>query len=167
MSRRPKPAAKHVSFARYTAMDEFLASPTCPAPRGLFDVRIKAARAALAELQNPATARLAPWAVVCMAANVVETMLERGVAADPDGLLRDSFEALRCAVSPRPGADPEIVLSPAALDCVSDMLDGWEALITTVNHRRVIQCFRATDRRVLEIEAGRTRATDFVAGRGA
>lgn len=160
MSRRPKPAAKHLSFARYTVMDEFLASPTSPAPRGLFDARIKAARAALVELQNPETAKLAPWAVVCMAANVVETMLERGVAADPDGLLRDAFEALRRAVTPRPGTEPAIELSAEALECVSDMLDGWVALITSVNHRRVIQCFRATDRRVLEIEAGRGRAGD-------
>lgn len=165
MSRRPK-SAQHLSFARYTAMDEFLASPTSPAPRGLFDARIKAARAALAELQNPATATLRPWAVVCMAANVVETMLERGVAADPDGLLHDAFEALRRAVTPRPGAEPAIELSAEALECVSDMLDGWAALITSVNHRRVIQCFRATDRRVLEIEAGRGRSTDFVAGGG-
>ena len=166
MSRRLKPA-KHLSFARFTAIDEFLASPTTPAPPGVFDARIKAARAALAELQNPATATLRPWAVVCTAANVVETMLERGVAADPDGLLRDAFEALRRAVTPRPGTEPAIELSAEALECVSDMLDGWVALITSVNHRRVIQCFRATDRRVLEIEAGRTRATDFVVGRGA
>lgn len=126
----------------------------------LMSRRPKPARAALAELQNPATAKLAPWAVVCMAANVVETMLERGVAADPDGLLSEAFEALRRAVTPRPGTEPAIELSAEALECVSDMLDGWEALITTVNHLRVIQCFRATDRRVLEIEAGRGRAGD-------
>lgn len=147
-------------------MDELLASPTEPAP-GVHAGRIAAARAALELLRSPETATIAAWSLCCMVGNVLETMLQQGIASDPDGLLQDGFDCLkRAAKATRAPGDP-IVLPGADFPVVASMVDDWAAIMVAAPARDVVRAFRATDRRIRDIEAGRLQPHDYTVTTGA
>ena len=77
-------------------LDELLASPTDPAPE-VHAHRIAAARSAVASMRSPETASITAWSLCCMVGNILETMLQHGLVADPDGLLQGGFDALKRA----------------------------------------------------------------------
>lgn len=147
-------------------MDELLASPTEPAPE-VHAARIASARLALEQLRTPETATVTAWSLCCMVGNVLETMLQQGLVQDPDGLLQDGFDALkRAAQATRAPGDP-VTLSPADYPIVAGMVEDWAAVMVAAPARSIIRAFRATDRRIREIEAGKVKPHDFTVTTGA
>ena len=97
MKKRPKSRRSSVAqIDCFSMLDELLASPTDPAPE-VHAQRIAAARAAVASMRSPETASITAWSLCCMVGNILETMLQHGLVADPDGLLQDGFDALKRA----------------------------------------------------------------------
>ena len=102
-----------------------------------------------------------------MVGNVLETMLQHGVAADPDGLLQDGFDALKRATQATRAPGDPVVLPAADFPAVEGMVEDWATLIATAPARAVIRAFRATDRRIRDIEAGRLQPHDYTVTTGA
>lgn len=147
-------------------MDELLASPTEPAPE-VHAGRIAAARLAVQQLAAQETASVTAWSLCCMVGNVLETMLQQGLVQDPDGLLQDGFDALkRAAQAVRAPGDP-VTLPAADLPTVAAMVEDWAAIMEAAPARSIIRAFRATDRRIREIEAGKVQPHDFTVTTGA
>lgn len=161
MKRRRSPRSARLGLDCFTMVDELLASPTEPAPRDVHAVRISLAREALQLLRSPETATVTAWSICCMVGNCTETMLRQGLVADPDGLLQDAFDALkRAACAVRKPEDP-ISIPPADFAAVDGMIEDWVAILEQAAARDVVRAFRATDRRIREIEAGRTAPDDY------
>ena len=164
-----RPRSRRSSVAQidcFTHWDELLASPDDPAPEAHAG-RIAAARAALEQMRSPEAASITAWSLCCMVGNVLETMLQHGVAADPDGLLQDGFDALKRATQATRAPGDPVVLPAADFPAVEGMVEDWATLIATAPARAVIRAFRATDRRIRDIEAGRLQPHDYTVTTGA
>lgn len=142
-------------------VDELLASPDEPAAPEVHATRIMTVFSALEQMRSPETSTIAAWSMCCMVGNVLETMLQQGIAADPDGLLADAFDALKRATQATRAPGDPVVLPAADFPVVSDMVDDWAAIIMNAPARDVIRAFRATDRRIRDIEAGRVQPHDY------
>jgi hypothetical protein len=167
---KSRPRSRRSSVAQidcFTLMDELLASPSQPAAPDVHRFRISAAREAVVRMRTPETANITAWSLCCMVGNVLETMLQQGLVADPDGLLQDGFDALKRAnQAARAPGDP-VVLPAADWPVVEGMVEDWVAVLTEAPARDVIRAFRATDRRIRDIEAGRLQPHDYTVTTGA
>ncbi len=148
-------------------MDELLASPDAPAAPKVHAARIMTVFSALEQMRSPETASITAWSLCCMVGNVLETMLQQGLVADPDGLLGDAFDALKRATQATRAPGDPVVLPAADFPVVSGMVDDWAAIIMNAPARDVIRAFRATDRRIRDIEAGRLQPHDYTVTTGA
>lgn len=151
---------------QFTLMDELLASPSNPSPPGYHDARIKAARLAVEGLAVPERSSVTAWSLCCMVGNVLETMLKQGLASDPDGLLQDAFDRLRAAAEAASVPGSVVCLSPGDHAVVAAMVEDWAEILLAAPARDVIRAFRATDRRIRELEAGRAQPHDFTVTTG-
>lgn len=145
----------------FSRLDEIMASPALPFYEGRFRDRIALARAALGQARAEKCDLLA-WATLCSVANELESAIALKFIDDPDGLLADSFAALRACAQRFPSADSVIGLPPGELDALSDMLDGWVAFLTEHSARRVVRALRHTDARVLALARGEIKMGDLV-----
>jgi len=167
---KQRPRSRRSSVAQidcFTMMDELLASPDEPAPPEVHAGRIAAARSALVRMRSPETATITAWSLCCMVGNVLETMLQQGLAADPDGLLQDGFDALKRATQAARAPGDPVVLPAADFPSVEGMVEDWAAILLAAPARSVIRAFRATDRRIRDIEAGRLQPHDYTVTTGA
>lgn len=169
MNRKPRRSTRSARAAMdcFTMVDELMASPTEPAAPEVHAVRIALARESLNLMRSPETATVAAWSVCCMVGNCTETMLRQGLAADPDGLLQDAFDALkRAARAVRVPSDP-ISIPPEDFASVANMVEDWASILEQAPARDVVRAFRATDRRIREIEAGKVGPDDYAVTMGA
>lgn len=165
-----RPRSRRSSVAQidcFTMMDELLASPDEPAPPEVHAGRIAAARAALVQMRSPETASITAWSLCCMVGNILETMLQHGLVADPDGLLHDGFDALKRATEATRAPGDPVILPPADFPVVDAMVEDWAAVMVAMPARDIIRAFRATDRRIRDIEAGRLQPHDYTVTTGA
>lgn len=167
MKKRPKSRRSSVAqIDCFSMLDELLASPTDPAPE-VHAQRIAAARAAVASMRSPETASITAWSLCCMVGNILETMLQHGLVADPDGLLQDGFDALKRATEATRAPGDPVILPPADFPVVEAMVEDWAAVMVAMPARDIIRAFRATDRRIRDIEAGRLQPHDYTVTTGA
>ena len=102
-----------------------------------------------------------------MVGNILETMLQHGLVADPDGLLQDGFDALKRATEAVRAPGAPVALPPADFPVVEAMVEDWAAVMVAMPARDIIRAFRATDRRIRDIEAGRLQPHDYTVTTGA
>lgn len=147
----------------YTLMDEMLASPTAPMPASDAASRVAAALHHLERLATEPTPGVMDWRVCAMIGNVMEVMLELGLAQDPDGLLVDAFAELRAAAERNLRAGKTIRLSGTGLVKVRGLIRDFGDILEQAPHRTMIRVFRETDKRVRSLDRGGVRPTDYVA----
>lgn len=167
MKHRPRsPRSSVAQIDCFTMIDELLASPTEPAPE-VHAARIASARAAVVAMRSPESASITAWSLCCMVGNVLETMLQHGLVADPDGLLQDGFNALKRATQATRAPGDPVILPAADFPVVEAMVEDWAAIMVSAPARSIIRAFRATDRRIRDIEAGRLQPHDYTVTTGA
>lgn len=162
MARAKAPPQKlHATVsASFTLMDELLASAIDPIAPPLNAPRIQAARDAVQALASPETATPKAWGICCAVANFMETMLDDGLAQDPDGLLQDAFAALKHAVDSGDTLKGAITIPPDAYPAVRHLVDDWCELLEQAPARDVIRSMRRTEARTRQIAAGKMRPGD-------
>lgn len=146
----------------YTLVDEMLASPDHPMPPADAAERAGAARAALEDLQTAGNPAVMSWRVCAMVGNLIETMLELGFIDDPTGLLPEAQEALRGAAERALARQVPIRFTGQALAAVTWMIDGFEDVLTATPHRKMIRAFRETSKRMVMLDRGARRPTDYI-----
>ena len=72
---------------------------------------------------------------------------------------------LRLLPAVAPGAP--VALPPADFPVVEAMVEDWAAVMVAMPARDIIRAFRATDRRIRDIEAGRLQPHDYTVTTGA
>lgn len=143
---------------KFSLMDELMASPMAPWPAAQSLPRIGVARAAMVAMSSPDTANVRSWADCNMAGNIIETLIAQGIAEDPHGLLADAFAELSALA--RPGG-AVAALPPASVAAVAAMIDDFADLLTQAPARTIVHAYRATSKRLAEIEAGHSQPHDF------
>lgn len=138
-------------------VEALLASPTRPMPPAQRVHHLGAIYGGLRELEQAKAPTPDDWRRVADGINMMETLVERGVAEDSSGLLRDAIVAMAEA-----SLRPVVRLDGPGITAVRAVLEDYAALVDILPHRMMIECLRATDRRIREMQAGRLRSSDII-----
>ena len=99
------------------------------------------------------------WAVCSDAVNLMETFILSGIVEDSGGLLMDGITALAMA-GRRHFKDGVIRLDGPGIAAIRAVLEDYAELLAVLPERTVIACHRATEKRLHEILAGKSKAHD-------
>lgn len=138
----------------YSLMAELMASPTEPMPAEKTRhqlTRMHDGLAALARDESPSTDA---WRCLSDAVNLMETLVDMGEVADPQGLLMDAITALAEA-GKRNRAGHPLRLSGPGLQAVRAVLEDYAEALAQLPERTMVRCHRRTEKRIQDILAGR------------
>ncbi len=143
----------------YTAIDELFASATEPLPTALRQHQLTRMFTGLQALERGEQPTKDDWRVCSDAVNLMETMIDMEIVADPDGLLMDAITGLALA-GKRNLAGGAIRLDGPGIQSVRALLADYATLIEQLPARTMIKVHRATEKRLREILSGRKRPHD-------
>ena len=144
----------------YSLMDELMASPSSPLPKSKRVYQLQRMRQGLDSMINGKPTSY-DWSVVSDSINLLETLVDAGIAADTDGLLDEAVEAMVCAsVAIKKKAKAELTNSQA--NAIRAVLEDYEMCINELPAREIIRTHRRTEKRLLEIKRGKRQPQDVV-----
>lgn len=146
---------------QFSLMETLLASPTEPMPDSKRDTQLTRMYAALADIEQSHDACPDHWRVISDAVNILETLCEMGHMADDSGLLQDAAREMHSAAV-RFQAGKPLRLSGVGIQSVRSILEDYRDAVTLLPARTVMQAMRQTEKRIREIQQGKTRASDVV-----
>ncbi|MFN3495760.1 MAG: hypothetical protein ACK40L_14755 [Hydrogenophaga sp.] len=157
MSRRkPSPAHRYT----YSMVDELLASPTAPMPVAKRTLQLSRMWEGLVAIETGAEPKPVDWRYCSDAVNLLETLVrDMHVAEDTTGLLQDAITALAHA-GQRYFTHGTIRLDGPGMRSVRMVLESYAELIEQLPERTVIRAHRLTERRIFEINSGKSRQHD-------
>jgi len=139
----------------YSLMDVLMASDTLPLRQDQRDHHLIPMYEGLNSIELEQTPQPDHWRAVCDAVNMMETLVTQGKVLDSAALLQDASRALAEAAYRTP-----IRLTAVGIRCVRAVLEDYAAVLAVLPQRDVYQCHRATERRIREIQMGKTQAHD-------
>lgn len=154
---RSRKAAKAFSFTR---LDELRASPVLPLPAHQRADQLARMRAGLDELRTAAHPRYDAWRNVADAANLLETLVAEGYAADPDGAVTDAITELAVCGARHLEHGTPLRLSGQGIGTLQAAIDDYETCLAGLSARTAIRLFRLTEKRMADVLAGRGAAHD-------
>jgi len=152
--------ALHRLRPTYSLMDEMLASPVQPTPQASQVHQLTRMYGGLHSIETAARPSVDDWRVCSDAVNLMETLVASGVVQDTSGLLADAVFALSVAGRRHVKSNAPIRLDGEGIQAVRAVLEDYRALLAVLPHRTMVQCHRATERRLRDILAGRRQAHD-------
>ena len=144
----------------YTVMDMLMASPYEPMPEAKRLQQLTRMWGGLAALEKDANPTHDDWAVVSDALNMMETLVEMGWAADPDGLVEEAVQALAVAGQRHLDRGVPIRLDGAGIQAIRGLLEDYSQAVAELPARTMISCHRKTEKRVQDILNGRCETHD-------
>jgi len=157
MKRKSRP----VEIYTYSTLDEMFASPTQPTPKHQRVHQLTRMWAALGNIRAGAAPTDDDWRVCSDAVNLMETLVAQNIIEDRRGLLFDAITALATAGT-RSLKGSAIRLDGPGIHAMSAVLEDYAACLEALPHRTMIQCHRATERRIREIFRWRVKPNDVV-----
>jgi len=151
--RRQKPQV------RYTLMHEISASPTEPLPQEWRTSQLTKMWQGLHELETAPEPTTDAWRLCSDAVNLMETLVDEGVLEDAGGLLIDATTSLKEAGKRHRQGKP-LRLSGAGIQAVRAVLEDYASAIDVLPARTMIRAHRLTERRLIDIMAGRKMPHD-------
>ncbi len=145
--------------ARYTLLHEISASPTEPLPVAWRTTQLTSMYDGLAQLERGDNPDPDDWRCVSDAVNLLETLVEQGVVADEQNLLRDAVTAMAEAGKRHTSGGP-LRLSGLGIQAVRAVLEDYATALEQLPARTMIRCHRLTEKRIREIYAGKGRKGD-------
>ncbi len=143
----------------YSLLDVLSASPSQPMPVTSREYQLALMHAALDAITRGEQPTKDDWRVLCDAVNMVDTLVAKGVAEDKDGLLQDATMALATAAKRSLSGAP-IRLNATGITAVRGVLEDYESILEVLSHRAMLSCHRETEKRIWEIQQGRSQAHD-------
>jgi uncharacterized protein YyaL (SSP411 family) len=143
----------------YSHWDALLASPTEPMEPARRTHQLTIIWGGLAAIETAPHPSVNDWRVCSDPANMMETLIAQGIASDPQGLLSDAITALALAGKRHLSGQP-IRLDGPGIAAVRALLEDYAALLAQLPERVMVQCHRATERRLRAIQAGKGQAHD-------
>jgi len=145
---------------RYTIFDELLASPSQPMPEDKRRHQLTRMNGGLHAMMTAPEPTADDWRVVSDAVNLMETLVSMGVAEDVSGLLQDAVKALAIAGHRHTELGQHIRLDADGIAAVRSVLEDYAEMLNFLPHRTMLRCHRLTERRILEIQTGKSKAHD-------
>lgn len=145
----------------YSLFDELLADPKLPMPerdRVYTMLGFDRSMTAIELDPNPIES---DWRVLSDAVNLMETLIDMGVAQDDQGLLADATTAMRRAAE-RKMAGGHIRFDGPGVKAMRSLIDDFGSLIKLIPHRMMIRCHRMTEKRIAAIRRGAKQSGDVV-----
>jgi hypothetical protein len=161
MSKKRK-MPKKISVVTYTMLDELMASPTAPMPAEKRTYQLTRMYQGLHALEIEANPTPEDWRCVSDAINLLETLVrDMQVCEDASGLLQDAIEAMAKA-GKRYKCGGSLRLDGVGIKAIRAVLDDYASVIEQVSARTMVKCHRLTERRLIDICAGKMRSDDVV-----
>lgn len=160
MTRRQRTHHHHAAVTVYTHWHELLASPTEPMPKAFRTAQLTRMWSGLASIETSPKPTANDWRVVSDAVNLLETLIEMGVAEDSTGLLHDATRALAIAGARHLETGVPIRLDGAGMQAVRAVLESYAEILDQIPHRTAIAAHRRTEKRIQEIYEGKRRPHD-------
>ena len=151
---------KTVYVHRYNVLDELFASPTEPMPQDKRTFQLTRMIGGLRSMETAPEPTADDWRVVSDSVNLMETLIEMGVAEDTTGLLQDAVKAMAIAGHRHTEEGRHIRLDAPGIQAVRAVLEDYAAILDVVPHRTMLRCHRLTERRILEIHTGKKKSHD-------
>ncbi len=157
---RPKPKRRPQVLRTYTYLHELMASATEPMPKAYRISQLTRMWSGLASIETSPKPTANDWRVVSDAVNLLETLIEMGVAEDSTGLLHDATRALAIAGARHLETGAPIRLDGAGIQAVRAVLESYAEILEQIPHRTAIAAHRRTEKRIQEIYEGKRRPHD-------
>jgi len=150
---------KHKPQLRYTLMHEISASPIEPLHQAWRTSQLTKMWQGLHELETAQNPTTDAWRLCSDAVNLMETLITEGILEDAGGLLMDAITALAEA-GKRHTQGKTLRLSGAGIQAVRAVLEDYASAIDALSARTMIRAHRLTERRLIDIMAGRKMPHD-------
>ena len=155
---------KHRAQTRYTLLTELTASPTEPLPAEFRRHQLTRMYDGLHSLETAEKPTTDAWRVVSDAINLMETVVAQGIAQDGCGLLEDAVAAM--ARAGRRYTDSGVIrLDGEGIQAVRCVLADYAEVIDALPARTMYRVHRLTEKRIIEILAGKTQKHDVRASK--
>jgi uncharacterized protein YyaL (SSP411 family) len=146
----------------FSLMDELMASATEPMPKAKQQYQLTRMYQGLHALEAEPNPKMDDWRAVTDAINLMESMVrDMKICEDNSGLLNDATKALKEAAI-RYKAGQALRLNAAGIHAVRAVLEDYAAMLAILPHRAVVNCYRITEKRILEINSGKMQAHDVI-----
>lgn len=143
----------------YSFLDELMASPMDPMPEAKRLHQLTRMYQGLRALELDATPTTEDWRVCSDAVNLLETLILQGHMQDVDNLLPDATHAMAMA-GKRHIQGQRLGLSGDGMQAIRQCLDNYAEALGALSARDIIKAHRATERRILDMRAGKKMAHD-------
>jgi uncharacterized protein YyaL (SSP411 family) len=153
-AKRPKPR-RHT----YSVLDVMRASTTQPVRIEDRERQVNAMRSALTAIAAGSQPSPDDWRLCSDAVNMMETVVEQGLASDGSGLLADAITALALAGKRHMQGQP-IRLDGPGLVAVRAVIEDYAEVMAAIPARAALHLHRLTERRLWDILDGKRRPHD-------
>lgn len=143
----------------YSLLAEMMASPVNPMPQFYQDSQLLTMRMGLQRMENHDTPMPNDWRCVSDAVNLMETIVEMGIAEDTQCLLADAVKAMGEAGERAMEGKP-LRLSGPGIQAVRAVLNDYSEMLSVLPARTMIRAHRLTEKRIRDILAGKGREHD-------
>lgn len=144
-------------MATYTLMHEIMASPTQPLPEASRRHHCTRMEMALHNLISAPQPTYDDWKVLSTAVNMIETLIEMGVLADPDKLHADAMHAMATAGKRHADHDVPIRLDGLGIQAMRGLVADYEEAVTALPARTMIRAYRLTEQKVEKLFGRHTK----------
>lgn len=148
-------------MSHYSLFDELLADPAMPMPERDRVYTMLGFDRAVAAIELDPNPMKADWRVLSDAVNLMETLVLMGVVQDEHGLIADATLAMKRAAE-RKIAGGHIRFDGPGVHAMRALIDDFGQLIKVISHRQMIRCHRMTEKRLIEVQKGRTPAGNVI-----
>ncbi len=137
-----------------------MASPTEPIPKKKRDYQLTKIRLCMASIEQSPEPTLDQWEVLSDIVNMMQTLLEAGLIADPEDAIGDAISALAKAGTRHIEKNLPIRFNGADISMLRGVIEDYEMVIENLSERTMLAIHRKTEKRVQDILAGRCKAED-------
>ena len=158
MKKRSKYRAKPVR--QYSLVETLMADKNAPLSLSKREAQLDEIRAGIEAMRTAESPSRRHWEVIADCVNLLETLVEHDFLEDSGGWIAEASTELAMAAK-RSRSGLALRLSGPGLKAVENALEGYEAAISQLSARRMVEIHRLTEIRIHEIQSGKRRAHDI------
>lgn len=147
----------------YTHLRLLMASPTAPLPAEQQRHQLTLMHLGLSALERGDAPAPEDWRVLSDAVNLLQALVEMGVAQDASGLLREAIRTLAEAGRRHVDEGKPLRLDGAGIAACRAVLADWQVCLEQLPERTILSAHARAERRVHRMRTGQdVRAGDVV-----
>jgi hypothetical protein len=133
-------------MSAFTLFDELFADPVHPLPPADIAHRVGVAEHALLVLFSGSEPAWGYWNICALVVGFMDSFIDQGSAADPDGLLNDAHAALTLARRRAEATNSSPRLSGAEAGVLLALIEDYAECLRGTSARSAVKAMRATEK---------------------